>query len=700
MIVYDFCVILFNAFVILQKIFENCGIFGEKTKKWFALKKHNLLYYIRNYIIGKETMNKSYQAKDIQVLEGLDAVRLRPGMYIGTTGPKGLHHLIWEIVDNAIDEAANGFCNRIIVTLNKDGSVTVEDNGRGIPVDMHPVLKKSAVEVVYTELHAGGKFNNENYAYSGGLHGVGASVVNALSKWCNVVVERDGKKYEIKFALTKVNGKLKGGHTVQPLTEIGKSNVTGTTVTFLPDDSIFETVEFSADTVSKRLKELAFLNKGLEIVFVDAREGEDQAVVKTYKYDGGLKDFVKYINEGKTALYDDPIIYEGEEDGIKVEIAMQHTDSYAESVFSFVNNISTTEGGTHEIGFKSGLTRVMNDLARKNGNLKDKDQNLMGEDFREGLTAIISIKMKNIQFEGQTKAKLGNPEAKPAVETVTVNELTKYFNARGTGKIFTCIIEKAIGAAKVREASRKAKESARQKNSAENYNLVGKLSACSGRNYVNNELFIVEGDSAGGSAKQGRDRHFQAIFPLRGKPLNSEKKRIEQVLANEEIKTIISALGVGIGDVNLDGLRYHKVIILADADQDGAHIRAILITFFYRYMRELINQGHLFIGMPPLYLVKKRGKQEYVYSDAELPEVIERLGGKPYDIQRYKGLGEMDPEQLWETTMDPANRSLVRVTIDDAAEAEKMITILMGDNIDARKQYIIENADFNKNNIE
>ncbi len=640
-------------------------------------------------------MNKTYQAKDIQVLEGLDAVRLRPGMYIGTTGPKGLHHLIWEIVDNAIDEAANGFCNRIIVTLNKDGSVTVEDNGRGIPVDMHPVLKKSAVEVVYTELHAGGKFNNENYAYSGGLHGVGASVVNALSKWCNVVVERDGKKYEIKFALTKVNGKLKGGHTVQPLTEIGKSNVTGTTVTFLPDDSIFETVEFSADTVSKRLKELAFLNKGLEIVFIDAREGEDQAIVKSYKYDGGLKDFVKYINEGKTALYEEPIIFEGEEDGIKVEIAMQHTDSYAESVFSFVNNISTTEGGTHEIGFKSGLTRVMNDLARKNGNLKDKDQNLMGEDFREGLTAIISIKMKNIQFEGQTKAKLGNPEAKPAVETVTVNELTKYFAGRGTGKIFTSIIEKAIGAAKVREASRKAKESARQKNSAENYNLVGKLAACSGRNYVNNELFIVEGDSAGGSAKQGRDRHFQAILPLRGKPLNSEKKRIEQVLANEEIKTIISALGVGIGDVNLDGLRYHKVIILADADQDGAHIRAILITFFYRYMRELINQGHLFIGMPPLYLIKKRGKQEYVYSDAELPDAIKRAG-KGYQIQRFKGLGEMNPEQLWDTTMDPNKRSLLRVTIDDVAEAERMVTTLMGDDIDARKEYLNEHCNFNR----
>jgi len=644
---------------------------------------------------------KSYEAKDIQVLEGLDAVRLRPGMYIGTTGPKGLHHLIWEIVDNAIDEAANKYCNRIIVTLNEDGSVSVEDNGRGIPVDKHPVLKKSAVEVVFTELHAGGKFNNDNYAYSGGLHGVGASVVNALSKWCNVVVNKEGKKYEIKFALTKVDGKLKGGHTVQSLTEIGKTKTTGTTVTFLPDDTIFETVEFNFDTISKRLKELAFLNQGLEIVLVDQRKGEDNALVKTYKYDGGLKDFVKYINEGKSALYGDPIIFSGEEDNIKIEISLQHTDSYAESVFSFVNNIPTTEGGTHEVGFKSGLTRALNDLARKNGNLKDKDQNLIGEDFREGLTAVLSIKMKNIQFEGQTKTKLGNPEAKAAVESVSVKELNKYFAQRGTGKILTSIIDKAIGAAKVREASRKAKDAARQKNSAENYNLVGKLAACSGKNYVNNELFIVEGDSAGGSAKQGRDRHFQAILPLRGKPLNSEKKRIDQVLQNEEIKTIISALGVGIGEaINLDNLKYHKVIILADADQDGAHIRAILITFFFRYMKELIKEGHLYIGMPPLYLIKKRGKQEYVYSDAELPEAVERIGGKPYEIQRYKGLGEMNPEQLWDTTMDPANRSLVRVTIDDAAEAEKMITILMGDNIEARKKYIVENADFNKNNIE
>ena len=642
----------------------------------------------------------SYQAKDIQVLEGLDAVRLRPGMYIGTTGPKGLHHLIWEIVDNAIDEAANGHCNRIIVTLNKDGSVTVEDNGRGIPVDIHPVLKKSAVEVVYTELHAGGKFNNENYAYSGGLHGVGASVVNALSKWCNVIVQRNGKKYEVQFKTMKVDGKLKGGHTFKPLTEIGKSTTTGTTVTFLPDDTIFETVEFSFDVIKKRLKELAFLNKGIEICLVDQRQGENNIVAKTYKYDGGLKDFVKYINEGKSALYDDPILYEAEENGIKVEIAIQHTDSYAESVFSFVNNIPTTEGGTHEIGFKSGLTRVLNDLARKNGNLKEKDQNLMGEDFREGLTAVLSIKMKNIQFEGQTKTKLGNPEAKPAVESITVNKLHDYFGMRGTGKIFTSIIDKAVGAAKVREASRKAKEVARAKNSVENYTLVGKLASCTGRNYVNNELFIVEGDSAGGSAKQGRDRHFQAILPLRGKPLNAEKKRIDQVLQNEEIKTIISALGAGIGDdLNLDNLKYHKVIILADADQDGAHIRAILITFFYRYMRELINQGHLYIGMPPLYQLRKRGKAEYVYSDAELPEAIEKIGGKPYDIQRYKGLGEMNPDQLWETTMDPANRTLVRVTIDDAAEAEKMITVLMGDNIEARKAYITENADFNKNNI-
>ncbi len=642
----------------------------------------------------------SYEAKDIQVLEGLDAVRLRPGMYIGTTGPKGLHHLIWEIVDNAIDEAANKFCNRIIVTLNKDGSVTVEDNGRGIPVDMHPVLKKSAVEVVYTELHAGGKFNNENYAYSGGLHGVGASVVNALSKWCTVVVMRDNKKYEIRFETIKKNGKVKCGQVVKPLTEIGKSTSTGTIVTFMPDDSVFETVEFSYDTISKRLKELAFLNKGVEICLIDQRaENEQDVVYKSYKYDGGLKDFVKYVNEGKNILYDDPIIFEGEENGIKVEIAIQHTDSYVESVFSFVNNIPTTEGGTHEVGFRSGLTRVLNDLARKNGTLKDKDSNLMGDDFREGLTAVISIKMKNIQFEGQTKTKLGNPEAKPAVESVTVAGLNNYFGLRGTGKVFSTIIDKAVGAAKVREASKRAKDLARQKNSIENSTLVGKLASCTGRNYVNNELFIVEGDSAGGSAKQGRDRHFQAILPLRGKPLNAEKKRIDQVLANEEIRTIISALGAGIGDeFNIDNLKYHKVIILADADQDGAHIRAILITFFFRYMKELINEGHLYIGTPPLYKISKKGKSEYVYSDVELPEAVERIGGKPYNIQRYKGLGEMNPEQLWSTTMDPTNRTLVRVTIDDAAEAEKMITILMGDNIEARKQYITENADFNKTN--
>lgn len=648
--------------------------------------------------MAKSVNQKSYDAKDIQVLEGLDAVRLRPGMYIGTTGPKGLHHLIWEIVDNAIDEAANGHCDRIIVTLNQDGSVTVEDNGRGIPVDMHPVLKKSAVEVVYTELHAGGKFNNDNYAFSGGLHGVGASVVNALSKWCKVVVQRDGKKYEIGFETIKTKDKVKSGQCTKPLTEIGKSTTTGTAVTFLPDESVFETIEFDYQTVKKRLKELAFLNKGLEICLIDQRQGEDSVVYKSYKYDGGLKDFVKYINEGKTTLYDDPILFEGEEDGIKVEIAIQHTDSYAESVFSFVNNISTTEGGTHEVGFKSGLTRVLNDLARKSGSLKEKDSNLMGEDFREGLTAIISIKMKNIQFEGQTKAKLGNPQAKPAVETVTVNKLNEYFGLRGTGKTLSSIIDKALGAAKVREASKKAKELARQKNSVENYTLVGKLAACTGKNYVNNELFIVEGDSAGGSAKQARDNKFQAILPLRGKPLNAEKKRIDQVLQNEEIRTIISALGAGIGDdLNLDNLKYHKVIILADADQDGAHIRAILITFFYRYMKELINEGHVYLGTPPLYKLTKRGKVEYVYSDAELPEAIEKIGGKPYEIQRYKGLGEMNPEQLRATTMDPANRTLVRVTLDDAHEAEKMITVLMGDNIEARKAYITENANFNKN---
>ena len=644
----------------------------------------------------KETKTqKSYDAKDIQVLEGLDAVRLRPGMYIGTTGVKGLHHLVWEIVDNAIDEATNKFATRIDVEIYKDGSISVKDDGRGIPVDMHPTLKISGVEVVFTQLHAGGKFNNDNYNFSGGLHGVGASVVNALSEWLTVEVCKNGKKYMQKFASVKgVDGKIKGGVPQTGLEVIGDTTEHGSKITFMPDKRIFETTVFSLDTIAKHLKELAFLNKGVLITLKDDRL--DEPYEKTYKYDGGLSDFVLYLNDSKNKLFPVPIFLEGEKDGVYISLAMQYTDGYSESCFSYVNNIPTIEGGTHETGFKSGITKVFNDALRKYNYIKDKDPNLMGEDFREGLTAVLAIKMKNVQFEGQTKTKLGNPEIKPIVENFVIEKLSEFVFDNKKNKTMSAVYEKAIGAAKVREAARKAKEITRQKNSLENATLVGKLASCTGRKPELNELFIVEGDSAGGSAKQARDRHFQAILPLRGKPLNAEKKRIDQVLSNEEIRTIISALGAGLGeDFNIDDLKYHKVIILADADHDGFHIRAILLTFFFRYMKELINQGHVYIGMPPLYRVQKRDFIEYVYSDAELPDVVARAG-KGYTIQRYKGLGEMDPEQLWDTTMDPKKRTLVQVTIDDAAEAERLITTLMGENIEARKAYISENANFNK----
>ena len=642
-----------------------------------------------------DVINKSYDAKDIKVLEGLDAVRMRPGMYIGTTGPRGLHHLLWEIVDNAIDEAANGFCNRIFVRLNKDGSASVEDEGRGIPTDLHPVLKKSGVEVVFTQLHAGGKFDDGNYAYSGGLHGVGASVVNALSRWLVVDVFKNGKHFQQKFSSRIIKGnKVSGGVADSPLQMIGSTSKHGTLVTFLPDDRCFETIDWNSDIISKRLREMAFLNKNLQLVFEDLRF--DEPVVKSFCYSGGLADFVSFLNEEKNTLYDKPIQISGQKDGVLLDAAIQHTDAYADCLFSFVNNIQTPEGGTHEVGFKSAMTRVFNALARKNGTLKDKDQNLIGDDFQEGLTAVISVRIKNAQFEGQTKSKLGNPEVKTAVESLVIQLLNDFFETRGSAKIAGKILDKAISAAKVREATRKAKETARAKNSLENANLVGKLASCTGKKPEENELFIVEGDSAGGSAKQARDRHFQAILPLRGKPLNAEKKRIDQVLLNEEIRTLISALGAGIGeDFNTDKLKYHKVIILADADQDGAHIRAILLTFFFRYMKQLVTNGHVFIGLPPLYKISKRDQVEYVYSDAELPLAIEKFG-KNYELQRYKGLGEMNPEQLWETTMDPKERSLVQVTIDDAADAEKMISTLMGDNIDARKAYILEHSDFNK----
>ncbi len=639
-------------------------------------------------------MNKSYDSKDIVVLEGLDAVRLRPGMYIGTTGIKGLHHILWELVDNSIDEISNGFGNKIIITLYKDGSASVEDNGRGVPVDIHPTMKKSGVEVVFTQLHAGGKFNNENYSYSGGLHGVGASVTNALSEWLKVYVCKNKKRYYMEFAsLVGENGKIKSGVPVSPLQEIGDTVKSGTKVIFMPDKRVFESINFNSEAISKRLKELAFLNNGIYIEFIDERINEKQI----FQYEGGLKDFVKYIDKGKTVLYDEPVDVSGESKGIKLEMAMQHTDTYTENMFSYVNNIPTTEGGTHETGFKSGLTRVMNEIARTQGWLKEKEQNLIGEDFREGITAVLSIKMRNIQFEGQTKTKLGNPEVKTEVENVIYNELVKFFEKKENLKTAEIVFDKAKGAAKVREAARKAKELTRQKNSVDKYNLVGKLSACTSRKPEISELFIVEGDSAGGSAKQGRDRVFQAILPLKGKPLNAEKKRLDQVLANEEIRTIISALETSVGeDFNIDNLRYRKVIILSDADQDGAHIRAILLTFFFRYMRGLINEGCVYIGLPPLYKVYKKDIVEYVYSDAELQESIERVG-KGYQIQRYKGLGEMNPEQLWETTMDPEKRVLLRITIDDAIEADRTFDMLMGKEVAPRKRFIQTSAKNVKN---
>lgn len=641
--------------------------------------------------------NNTYNSDVIRILEGLEAVRVRPGMYIGSTGPRGLHHILWEIVDNAIDEAANGYADKIEVVLHKDGSVSVEDNGRGIPIDTHKEAGVSALQVVFTQLHAGGKFDNKNYSFSGGLHGVGAAVTNALSEWLKVEVYK-GTVYQMEFHsyYSEEKKKIISGEPVGTLKNTRKkTDKQGTYVRFKPDARVFESVNFVQETISKRLRELAFLNRGLTIKFTDLRDDE-KFYSKTYKYDGGLVDYVLYLDEGKNKLYDLPVYAKAEKDGIAVEFAIQHTDSYTESIFSFVNNIPTPEGGTHEIGFKSAVTRILNDFAKSNNLIKDKDVALQGEDFREGMTAIVSVKMKNVEFDGQTKTKLGNPEAKSAVESATIEELDRLIKNKKNKQIFEAMIKKALGAAKARNAARHAKEIARAKSGADSAKLIGKLAACSSRKAELNEVFIVEGDSAGGSAKQGRDRQHQAILPLRGKPLNVEKKKLEDVLNNDEFRMIITAIGTGIGnDFNINNLNYHKVIILSDADQDGAHIRAILLTFFFRYMKQLIQEGHVYIGMPPLYKVYKKDVTVYAYDDNELQMAIDKVG-RGYQIQRYKGLGEMNPDQLWDTTMDPKKRVLMQVTIEDAAQAEKLITTLMGDDLEGRKVYIAEHADFNK----
>ena len=695
--------------------------------------------------------NDEYSAKNLEVLEGLDAVRMRPGMYIGSTGIKGLHHILWEIVDNAIDEAANGFANRVKVTLHADGSASVEDNGRGIPTDIHPKEKVSGVQLVFTKLHAGGKFGQGNYEYSGGLHGVGASVTNALSEWLTVEVCRNKRVYKMSFH-SKYNArkkKVESGLPDGPLEDTGiTTSRKGTLIRFKPDAQVFSELDFDLDTVEERLRQLAFLNRGVEITLIDERitmadakrarmfysddeasdeENPAEEAVETedtettlfdgqqslfgeldelalesepyrvnFKYDGGISDYVKSLNEGKRKLYAQPIYYKAVKNDIQVEFSIQHTGEYRESMFSFVNNIPTPEGGYHEMGFRSGLTRVLNEYARSNGFLKDKDANFQGDDFSEGLAVVLSIKMANVQFEGQTKTKLGNTEARPAVEATVIEGFNEFKNVRGYKKTMEEIIKKAQGAAKSRIAAKTAKDNARAKNSIDGLTLIGKLAACSGRKPELNEMFIVEGDSAGGTAKQARVRQYQSILPLRGKPLNVEKKKLSQILENEEIRTMISAIGAGIDpDFKLDKINYHKVIILSDADQDGMHIRCILLTFFFRYMRPLVNAGHVYIGMPPLYKVYKGDKVEYAYDDKELDEKIEKLG-KGCQLQRYKGLGEMNADQLWETTMNPATRNLIQVTVEDAAKAERMITTLMGDKVDGRKEFLAKYANFDK----
>ncbi len=622
--------------------------------------------------------NKKYDESQIQVLEGLEAVRRRPGMYIGSTGSRGLHHLVYEVVDNSIDEALAGYCDKIDVIIRKDNSVSVIDNGRGIPVGIQPKLKKPAVEVALTVLHAGGKFGGEGYRVSGGLHGVGVSVVNALSQWLEVEVRRDGKIYHQKY---------KRGKTVTELKVIGNTDETGTSITFKPDHEIFSDINFNFDTLKTRLRELAFLNKGLKISLTDERTGTS----REFFYEGGIISFVEYLNKNKQVLHKNPIYIQGKRGTSTVEVAMQYNDSYIENIYSFANNIDTHEGGTHLIGFKSAVTRIINDYARKNNMIKPNESNLTGEDVREGLTAVISVKLVEPQFEGQTKTKLGNSEIKGMVENIVGEGLSVFLEENpSTAK---AIIEKALSASRAREAARKARELTRRKNVLEFTNLPGKLADCSEKKAELCEIFLVEGDSAGGSAKQGRDRRFQAILPLRGKILNVEKTRLDKILSNEEIKAMITAFGTGIDDdFDLEKIRYGKIIIMTDADVDGSHIRTLLLTFFYRFMRPLIENGYVYIAQPPLYKVTKGKTERYVYSDKELDKLLEEMGRDGVNIQRYKGLGEMNPEQLWETTMDPENRTLLKVNLEDAIAADEIFTILMGNRVEPRREFIQYNA--------
>ena len=625
-----------------------------------------------------------YGAEQIQILEGLEAVRMRPGMYIGSTSERGLHHLVYEVVDNSIDEALAGYCDHIDVTIHKDNSITVVDNGRGIPVDMHE-SGKPAVEVVLTVLHAGGKFGGDGYKVSGGLHGVGVSVVNALSTSMEVEVKRDGKVYEIEF---------QRGVTTKPLTVIGTTKETGTRVHFVPDPEIFSVTTYSYETLRHRLRELSFLNHGITIGLHDERVEPVRS--ETFHFDGGISSFVEHLNRKKEVLNPEPIYFNGVKDDTVVEIAMQYNDSYQENIYSFVNNINTEEGGTHLAGFKLALTRAANDFARKNGILKDKDGNLSGDDVREGLTAVISLKIREPQFEGQTKTKLGNSEVRGIVDSIVTEGLSEYFDENPV--ITKRIIEKAIMASRAREAARKARELTRRKNALEVSSLPGKLADCSVKDPEQAEIYLVEGDSAGGSAKQGRDRRFQAILPLRGKILNVEKARLDKIFANAEIRTMITAFGTGISeDFDLSKRRYGKIIIMTDADIDGAHIRTLLLTFLYRYMKPLIEHGHVYIAQPPLYQIRKGKKHWYTYSDEELSRKLDEVGRDGVTVQRYKGLGEMNPEQLWETTMDPEGRTMLRVEMEDAEEADELFTILMGDKVEPRRQFIEENAKLVRN---